>query len=105
MPADSFKDRVNAVVFTASVDSLKSILHKQLPNVRVFLMPVPYDKIIADNGTQKTVKGFICKKNNDKKGFKVGDMLKAATYSAPATNFSRGNIFDENVRVGHLGIM
>lgn len=41
VPADSFKDRVNAVVFTASVDSLKSILHKQLPNVRVFLMPVP----------------------------------------------------------------
>ena len=64
-----------------------------------------YDKIIANNGMQKTVKGFICKKNNDKKGFKVGDMLKAATYSAPATNFTRGNIFDENVRVGHLGIM
>ena len=41
VPADSFKDRVNAVVFTASVDSLKSILHKQIPNVRVFLMPIP----------------------------------------------------------------
>lgn len=64
-----------------------------------------YDKIISDNGTQKTVKGFICKKDNNKKGFKVGDMLKAATYNAPATNFARGNIFDENVRVGWLGIM
>ena len=64
-----------------------------------------YDKIISNNGVQKTVKGFICKKDNDKKGFKVGDMLKAATYNAPATNFTRGNIFDENVRVGWLGIM
>lgn len=64
-----------------------------------------YDKIISNNGVQKTVKGFICKKDNDKKGFKVGDMLKPATYNAPATNFARGNIFDENVRVSWLGIM
>ena len=64
-----------------------------------------YDKIIANNGTQRTVKGFICRKDNDKKGFKVGDMLKSASYNAPATNFTRGNIFDENVRVSWLGIM
>jgi hypothetical protein len=27
------------------------------------------------------------------KGFKVGDILKAATWAAPATNFARGNVF------------
>jgi len=83
--------------------SLQSFGH--LPNEYSVEFGRSYDKIISNNGTQKTVKGFICKKDNDKKGFKVGDMLKAATYNAPATNFTRGNIFDENVRIGWLGIM
>lgn len=83
--------------------SLQSFGH--LPNEYSVESGRSYDKIISNNGTQKTVKGFICKKDNVKKGFKVGDMLKAATYNAPATNFTRGNIFDENVRVGWLGIM
>ena len=47
-----------------------------------------YIKLIG-NGS---VKGFIVKKPT--KGFKVGDMLMAASYKAPATNFSRGNVFD-----------
>jgi hypothetical protein len=83
--------------------SLQSFGH--LPNEYSVESGRSYDKIISNNGVQKSVKGFICKKDNDKKGFKVGDMLKAATYNAPATNFTRGNIFDENVRIGWLGIM
>ena len=44
---------------------------------------------LTSNGS---VKGFIVKKPT--KGFKVGDMLMPASYKAPATNFSRGNVFD-----------
>lgn len=37
--------------------------------------------------------GFIVKKAT--KGFVEGDMLKAAGYNAPATNFKRGNVFTD----------
>ena len=45
-----------------------------------------YIKVIAGN----SVHSFIVKKADAK--FKVGDILKAASFKAPATNFSRGNI-------------
>ena len=47
-----------------------------------------------------SVAGFIVKKspkaidNKTNEPFKVGDMLMAAGYNKPATNFARGNIFD-----------
>ena len=40
-----------------------------------------------------SVNGFIVKKAT--KGFVEGDMLKAAGYNAPATNFARGNVFED----------
>ena len=54
-----------------------------------------YFKIVIDkHGNQQTVAGFIVKK--DTKKFKKGDLLKAASWSAPATNFARGNVFEED---------
>lgn len=47
-----------------------------------------YIKVI----TGSSVHSFICKKNNDKKGFVEGDILKAASWNSPATNFTRGNV-------------
>jgi hypothetical protein len=52
-----------------------------------------YDKVFVDYGNQRSVVGFVVKKDNPKKGFAKGDILKAASWKAPATNFSRGNIF------------
>lgn len=56
------------------------------------------DEIIVKEGskyiridTENSVWGFI-NKGNDK--FKVGDILKAAGYRAPALNRARGNIFE-----------
>lgn len=48
-----------------------------------------YVKLISGN----SVWGFVVKKDNDK--FKRGDILKAASWAAPATNKARGNIFEE----------
>ena len=39
------------------------------------------------------VQGFIVK--SPTKGFVEGDMLKAASYNMPATNFKRGNVFED----------
>ena len=44
----------------------------------------------SGSGTQRSVKGFICKAGDKK--FLEGDMLKPAGWAAPARNFARGNV-------------
>jgi hypothetical protein len=41
--------------------------------------------------TRRSVWGFVML--NDDKQFARGDILKAASYNAPARNFKRGNVF------------
>lgn len=54
----------------------------------------------CDQPSRKAVVGFVVKKapkaidNKTKQPFNVGDMLMAKSWSAPATNFARGNVFD-----------
>ena len=52
-----------------------------------------YYKIISTKGGQRTVAGFVVKEGHPK--FKEGDLLKASSWNAPAKNFARGNVFDE----------
>ena len=47
-----------------------------------------YVKVVADG----SVKFFIVSRATAK--FKVGDLLMPSSYSAPATNFARGNVCD-----------
>lgn len=44
-------------------------------------------------GGQKCVHGFIVRE--DGKKFKAGDILKAASWRAPAMNYARGNIINK----------
>ena len=52
-----------------------------------------YVKVTKKLGEQTMVWGFIMK--DDDKKFKRGDILKAASWAAPARNKPRGNIFEE----------
>ena len=47
-----------------------------------------------DNGS---VHSFIVNTDKDKK-FKKGDILKAASWKAPARNFARGNVLTDNFK-------
>ena len=49
-----------------------------------------YIKLVCD----KSVHCFIVNTDTDKQ-FKYGDILKPASWNAPAKNFARGNIFAE----------
>ena len=53
-----------------------------------------YLKIVKKLGNQEMVWGFIVKKDDAK--FRAGDILKAASWAAPARNKARGNILDED---------
>lgn len=57
-----------------------------------------YIKVAADG----SVKFFVVAKPT--KGFKVGDILKAASWRAPATNYARGNVCDGNFNLTWTGV-
>lgn len=57
-----------------------------------------YIKIIREN----SVWGFVVNTENDKK-FKLGDILMAAGWAAPARNAARGNVLDGGYSIRWTG--
>ena len=58
-----------------------------------------YIKVFTEGGS---VWGFVVNTDKDKK-FKLGDILKAAGYAAPARNAARGNIIDGGYTIRWTG--
>ena len=58
-----------------------------------------YIKVFTRSGG--TIWGFIMKEDDDK--FKKGDLLKAASWSAPARNKARGNILTDDYEIRWTG--
>ena len=57
-----------------------------------------YIKVVSNN----SVWGFVVNTDNDKK-FKKGDILKAASWAAPARNKARGNILEGGYTINWTG--
>ena len=61
-----------------------------------FKMGKKYVKVTSTrSGGSRSVHSFIVNVHDDP-NFKFGDILKAASWAAPAQNFARGNIFEGN---------
>lgn len=63
-----------------------------------------YARIVAKSnfGDSRSAWGFIALKDNPKKGYKEGDLLKSAGWKAPAKH-PRGNIIDGTAKYGEYG--
>ena len=69
---------------------------------RNYIKLVKTEKAHNNGSIRSSVVGFIVKKspkaidNKTNKPFQVGDMLMAAGWHKPSTNFARGNVFNLN---------
>ena len=61
-----------------------------------------YVKIMRKSGAQTFVWAFVSMVDNPKKNERVGDLLKPASWKAPAKH-ARGNIFDGTAKYGQYG--
>jgi hypothetical protein len=95
------------------LQTMQNQLHDQFEHARSDLYTFEegrnYLKLVrSDENGRSSVVGFIVKKspkyidNKTNKPFQVGDMLMAAGWSKPATNFARGNVFGEVKNFGSL---
>ena len=93
-PAQNIKDGIqnliNASIEDYNIGTKLESMKEEFANSWVVKEGPKYIKIIRQNA----VHAFIVKK--DFKHFKVGDVLKPASWAAPALNQPRGNVLEGN---------
>ncbi|MDA8752516.1 hypothetical protein N9M52_00785 [bacterium] len=82
-----------------SDDDLKASRITQFEEELVVEEARKYIKVFTRSGG--TIWGFIMKEDDNK--FKKGDLLKAASWSAPARNKARGNILTDDYEIRWTG--
>ena len=76
-------------------DEIKREMEKDYADGLVYEYGSKYIKVISGKRGSSSVCAFVVNTDRDKK-FRFGDILKPAGWSAPARNFARGNVFEEN---------
>lgn len=99
MNIDTMPEHDMDIALTMYADHIRGDYAKWSSNSEVSLYrDISFDrgrkfiKVVSVDETQRSVHSFICIKAHDK--WKVGDILKAATWAQPAKNFVRGNVLD-----------
>lgn len=75
--------------------TIKDRMFQEFKDGLTFTKGRNYVKIISSrhgHSGNSTVHSFVVIKPT--KGFEIGDVLKAASWAAPATNYKRGNVFE-----------
>lgn len=98
-----FKDSCARAASTDEIrDNIRKEMYERFANGIEIEEGRKYLKVSTPSGSSgRCVWGFIVKKDGGK--FRAGDILKAASWSAPATNAPRGNIFDESYVIRWTG--
>jgi len=78
----------------------KKRMNKEFVDGLAYTVGKKYIKVTGGGG----VKAFVVNVDNDKK-FKLGDVLLAAGWNAPARNFARGNVLDGGYNIAWTGPM
>ena len=74
---------------------IKTEMEEEYADGLVFEYGSKYIKVISGKRNQNSVCLFVVNTDRDKK-FRFGDILKPAGWAAPARNFARGNVFEED---------
>ena len=76
-----------------NLDEIKSTMINEFEDGLSYKVGPKYIKITSKTCNQEMVWGFVIKADDAK--FKAGDILKPASWAAPARNKARGNIFGD----------
>ena len=91
--------RENYVNWSRSVPDgstdIKTEMEEEYADGLVYEYGSKYIKVISGKRNQSSVCLFVVNTDRDKK-FRFGDILKPAGWAAPARNFARGNVFEED---------
>ena len=79
------------------IDEVRDNMYNEYKNSFKIANGQKYIKVTNDG----SVKAFIVKKDNSK--FKTGDILKPASWKAPAMNSARGNVLSGNYSIQWTG--
>lgn len=90
---DAFCAKVEAEYYGIGMPEAEFIANMGKYKLSVDTSGQKYARIVSTSWSSRSSYGFIVLTDDDPK-FKFGDILKAASWKAPAKNFARGNIFD-----------
>ena len=79
------------------LNNINTDYHKGFPKNKDMVLSLVAGRKFVKVVNENSVWGFVAKKDGEHKGLpmKAGDVLKAASWRAPAKH-TRGNIFDKN---------
>jgi len=86
------------IALTMFADSLIGKAPFSKPNVS-FERGSKYMRVVKSDGSSRSAYAFIVLQNTGK--FRVGDILKPASWKTPATNFARGNVLRPQTYQNH----
>jgi uncharacterized protein YeeX (DUF496 family) len=98
VPVEAIETLIEAMKADYNTMSFHPEMVERYNNSISYKVGKKYIKIISNN----SVSAFIVNVENDK-NFRLGDIVKPASWAAPARNFARGNVIDGGYTIRWTG--